>query len=157
ALSYLHIILNPHNNLMFERMIKTPSKGFGKKTLDIIKQHSEQKNQSYCDVILDNSNQNIPERIRKKWNTIYRKFEDIRNTTLTLDKYVKWCLEDMKLLDYYLDKDTKDNSDKSDNLKELVSVAKRFSYSEEGIDVIQKFLDSATLESEQNDDHANAL
>ncbi len=82
-LSYLRMIINPHDNVSLRRIINTPQRGIGNATLNKIEQVSRRKGVSLYDAIREicrekSSSQTIYERL-KGFVELIEGFESLRN------------------------------------------------------------------------------
>ena len=64
--AYMRLVLNPYDNLAFERIINEPKRGIGPKTLDKIRDLSRESGISMLEVIADeDAMQVLPEKARE--------------------------------------------------------------------------------------------
>ncbi|WP_269771057.1 ATP-dependent helicase [endosymbiont of Sipalinus gigas] len=125
-LSYLMLILNRNDNISLERIINTPSRKIGKKSIDIIKKESSLTNKSYWDVInylVYNDKYKLHTKKLKNFIDIINNLDKII-LDIPLHKKIHKILEYTKLFDLY--KKDNFNSSKLDNLNELINSAYRF-------------------------------
>ncbi|WP_432773085.1 UvrD-helicase domain-containing protein [Francisella salimarina] len=166
ALAYLRLALTSNDNLAFERIINTPTRGIGNKTLDTIRNFSQINNVSYWQATIDIIQKEI---VTKRTASLLLKFIEIINATssqikdLSLDKLLETVINESGLLASYQEKDTEKDRQKIDNLKELISAAKDFEPQiellDDNIDILQDFLSFAVLEAGemQADENADSV
>ncbi|AJI57937.1 DNA helicase II [Francisella philomiragia] len=154
ALAYLRLAVTSNDNLAFERIINTPTRGIGNKTLDIIRNFSQINNVSYWQATIDIIQKEI---VTKRTASLLLKFIEIINAIssqikdLSLDKLLETVINESGLLASYQEKDTEKDRQKIDNLKELISAAKDFEPQiellDDNTDILQDFLSFAVLEA----------
>ncbi|WP_395166831.1 UvrD-helicase domain-containing protein [Francisella salimarina] len=154
ALAYLRLAVTSNDNLAFERIINTPTRGIGNKTLDTIRNFSQINNVSYWQATIDIIQKEI---VTKRTASLLLKFIEIINAIssqikdLSLDKLLETVINESGLLASYQEKDTEKDRQKIDNLKELISAAKDFEPQiellDDNIDILQDFLSFAVLEA----------
>ena len=163
ALAHLSMIVDLNNDLMIERALTSPSKGFGPKALDALKSQSFSKQCSWASLLNQESfvKINLTSKARAAWE-MWRDLWKEKHDWGTLEEKIRWCVESTGLLKHYQEIDKKDKTDRAENLKELISVARRYTQGrqETGIDTVLEFLASAALEAEnatKSDDDALQL
>ncbi|GMN89160.1 UvrD-helicase domain-containing protein [Francisella sciaenopsi] len=154
ALAYLRLAVTSNDNLAFERIINTPTRGIGNKTLDTIRNFSQINNVSYWQATIDIIQKEI---VTKRTASLLLKFIELINTIssqindLSLDKLLEMVINESGLLASYQEKDTEKDRQKIDNLKELISAAKDFEPQiellDDNTDILQDFLSFAVLEA----------
>ena len=154
ALAYLRLAVTSNDNLAFERIINTPARGIGNKTLDTIRNFSQINNVSYWQATIDIIQKEI---VTKRTASLLLKFIEIINAIssqikdLSLDKLLETVINESGLLASYQEKDTEKDRQKIDNLKELISAAKDFEPQiellDDNTDILQDFLSFAVLEA----------
>ncbi|MBY7734571.1 UvrD-helicase domain-containing protein [Francisella philomiragia] len=166
ALAYLRLALTSNDNLAFERIINTPTRGIGNKTLDTIRNFSQINNVSYWQATIDIIQKEI---VTKRTASLLLKFIEIINAIssqikdLSLDKLLETVINESGLLASYQEKDTEKDRQKIDNLKELISAAKDFEPQiellDDNTDILQDFLSFAVLEAGemQADENADSV
>ena len=166
ALAYLRLAVTSNDNLAFERIINTPTRGIGNKTLDTIRNFSQINNVSYWQATIDIIQKEI---VAKRTASLLLKFIEIINAIssqikdLSLDKLLETVINESGLLASYQEKDTEKDRQKIDNLKELISAAKDFEPQiellDDNIDILQDFLSFAVLEAGemQADENADSV
>ena len=151
ALAHLAVMVDINNDLMLERALTTPSKGFGNKALEGLRTQSVVQQKSWAQLLNtpDFAKNHVTGKAQTAWKTWTALWSEQGEEGRLEDK-VRWCVENTGLLAHYQEMDRKDKTDRAENLKELISVAKRYSQGkkESGKMVVLDFLASATLESE---------
>ncbi|QIV95013.1 UvrD-helicase domain-containing protein [Allofrancisella frigidaquae] len=154
ALAYLRLAVTSTDNLAFERIINTPTRGVGNKTLDTIRNFAHINSLSYQQATLEVIQKEL---VTKRTASLLLNFiqliDDIANQIkeLSLDKLLEYVITKSGLLASYEEKDTEKDRQKIDNLKELISAAKDFEPQIELLDdngdILQDFLSLAVLEA----------
>jgi len=145
--SYLRVINNPNDDISLLRIVNTPSKGIGNKTIDLLKRISQNLNTSiYSAIEILTSKQqeikfdfkNISETQNKSLKNVLNIFSKIRSqiNNLNLSEIIDLTLELFSYEEYI--KNTQDNhEERLENLKEFRISA-------------QEFIDTDTKESLNN-------
>jgi DNA helicase-2/ATP-dependent DNA helicase PcrA len=153
ALAYLRLLLNPHDDTAFERVVNFPTRGIGEKTLDELRGQAKamQLPLWQCIEQLERDGQ-LPQRALSSLVQFKTLIDNMRQETmhLELDAQITCVLESSGLLAHF----AKEKGDKSqsrlDNLQELVSAAKEFRYEEDDVEALPllvAFLAHASLEA----------
>ncbi len=165
ALAYLRLMSNRNDDASFERVINTPTRGIGAKTIDDIRSIARDQSLSLWDsaIILINQ-RNLSARAT---NALIVFLELIKNFAaqaedLELYEKVKLVVEKSGLIELYQKDKVDKGEEKVENLEELVNAAKLFDAStigaeepalngvegdEENLSDLDMFLAHATLES----------
>ncbi len=155
ALAYLRLIANPADDASFERVINTPVRGIGAKTMDMIRDTARAERcalwaaaEQLC------SHAELPARARNPLSVfldlIHRLRED--SAELALWEQVQRVISRSGLLDHYRKEKGDQAEARLENLDELVNAARQFEYEpgEEEISKLDQFLAHAALESGDN-------
>ncbi len=164
ALGYLRIINQPIDDAAFERIVNTPTRGIGDKTLSQIRELAKEQEQSMwqaTQIMLQekrlsgraaNAMQSFVELVLKLQSEI----ED-----LTLDKKADHVIKKSGLFAMYQAEKGEKAQSRIENLEELVSACKQFEAPEEAEDMspLSAFLAHASLEAgeSQADKHQDAV
>jgi DNA helicase-2/ATP-dependent DNA helicase PcrA len=153
ALAYLRLIANRHDDVSFERVVNTPTRGIGAKTVDEIRILARDQSVSLwqaADTMIRQGR--ISARAGNALAGFMTLIERLSQDTegLELFEKVKRTVEKSGLLDMYR-KDKADNGEeKVENLEELVNAARLFDYNvdnEENLGELELFLAHAALEA----------
>lgn len=150
-LAYLRLIVNNNNDDAFERIVNTPKRGIGEKTLELIRSQARRLGISLWQAayhLINNAGfQN------KAGHTVLAFLSHIEHLNqqiniLPLPIQIKYLIEHSGLIEHY-QKDTKvEVQRRLENLEELVTAAQQFIESgKDGLDPVTAFLAHATLES----------
>lgn len=150
ALAYLRLVTHQNDDSAFERIVNTPPRGIGEKTLSQVREQARQAGislwQSAVQLV---AQQHLPARsataLRHFHSLMERMATDI--IELSLPVQIESVLDHSGLLNHY----RKDRSEKSqsrlDNLKELINAASQFKPEDPSLETLSGFLAHAALES----------
>ncbi len=152
ALAYLRLLANRNDDASFDRVVNTPTRGIGLKTLDAIRELAhEQKISLWAAANSLIERQVLPNRAANALFNFVNLIEQLERKTinLTLGQKVHFTIEDSTLMAFYSQDKVEKSADKVDNLKELVNAANAFKRdnSEEDLSELTAFLSHAALES----------
>ncbi len=166
ALAYLRLIKNRHDDGALERVINTPTRGIGEKTLNVIRQQARAQQYSLWQAIAAvlETNQ-LTTRAASALSTFFRLVDQMDEETqgLPLGAIFALVLESSTLFDFYKQQRGEKAQSKLENLEELVAAAEQFGaeISEEDptLDPLTEFLSHAALEAgdAQSDDWEDAV
>lgn len=153
ALAYLFLIAHQGNDAAFERVINTPTRGVGTKTLDDIRRTARDQQitlwQSMVSLIKVG---HFTPRAENALKTFIQLIDRLTNQTQNIELYeqVKMTIESSGLIEFY--KKNKDDKGEAriENLEELVNAARQFDFDmseAEGQSELDLFLAHAALES----------
>lgn len=158
ALSHLYVIEDIQNDLMLERALVSPTKGFGAKNLDLLREYASVNQLSYAQALQqDELLKNLSSKAKNAFEVWSALWEEQKKNTF--HEQVIFSVEQSNLLAHYKKLDLKEGTDRAENLKELVSVATRFAESYKGSkkDILSDFLSSVSLESDTAQASTDAL
>ncbi len=155
ALAYLRLMSNHHDDASFERVVNTPTRGIGAKTLDDIRILAREQQLSLWRAAVELISQNQNKLSARAANALKGFFNLITQLQAeaedeALFEKVKRVVEKSGLIELY----KKEKSDKGEvrieNLEELVNAARMFDYEEdnqENLSELDMFLAHAALEA----------
>ncbi|MFI3135167.1 MAG: DNA helicase II [Methylococcaceae bacterium] len=153
ALAYLRLTSNQHDDASFERVINTPTRGMGSKTLDELRLIARDQAVSLWDASIVLLNQNT---LSARASNALKGFLALINqcrtdcTELELFEKVKIVVERSGLILLYQNEKGDKGEARVENLEELVNAARSFDFeqeNEENLSELDLFLAHATLES----------
>jgi DNA helicase-2/ATP-dependent DNA helicase PcrA len=156
ALAYLRLIANRNDDASFERIINTPTRGIGTKTIDDIRHLARDQSLSLWGAAIVLINQRTMS--QRATNALINFLELIKALTketsdLELYEKVKFVVEKSGLIELYQKEKMDKGDEKVENLEELVNAARLFDFdreNEEGMSELDMFLTHAALESGDN-------
>ncbi len=153
ALAYLRILSNHNDDASFERVINTPTRGIGAKTIDAIRIIARDLELSLWQAAIKLINQNslsarATNALKGFLDLVKRLGEDFDEKEL-FDK-VKFIVEKSGLIELYKKEKGEKGEARIENLEELVNAARLFDYdedNEESLNELDMFLAYAALEA----------
>ena len=153
ALAYLRLMANRHDDASFERVINTPTRGIGPKTLDDIRLLARDQSISMWAAAITLINQ---EKLSARAANALRGFLNLiqhlaeKADGLELYEKVQLVVENSGLLELYKNNKAEKGEEKVENLDELVNAARLFNFTEDNEDQLSEldlFLAHAALEA----------
>ena len=152
ALGYLRLMTNRNDDAAFERVINTPTRGIGDRTLDVIRQSARVRQltlwQTACELLQEKA-------IAGRAAAAVQRFIElidalaIETQELPLHTQTDRVIKDSGLWQMYQQEKGEKGHARIENLEELVTATRQYSYQEEDEDLlpVQAFLAHAALES----------
>lgn len=150
ALAYLRLICHRDDDASFERVVNTPTRGIGDKTVEKIRQVARQHKRSMWDTCLDMlSHKLLPARagnnLRQFMGLIEQLDQDTRS--LCLSEQAEFVIERSGLIEFHQNEKGEKAQSRVENLQELVSATKEFTTDDNESATLFDFLDHAALEA----------
>jgi len=153
ALAYLRLSTNPHDDPSFERVVNTPTRGIGAKTLDDMRILAREQRLSLWQAALAMLEQNqlsarAANALRGFLNLVIALGETTKD--LSLHETVKQVVETSGLIELYKKEKQDKGEARVENLEELVNAARLFDYDSENAEnmgELDMFLAHAALEA----------
>lgn len=152
ALSYMRLTANRHDDASFERVVNTPTRGIGDRTLDVVRQVARDNQitlwESALQVI---EHKMLAGRAIAAIARFLELIETLANETVDMPLHVQTdrIIRDSGLKAMYEQEKGEKAQARIENLEELVTATRQFSYQDEDEDLmpLQAFLSHAALES----------
>ncbi|WP_368902940.1 3'-5' exonuclease, partial [Proteus mirabilis] len=152
ALSYMRLTANRHDDASFERVVNTPTRGIGDRTLDVVRQVARDNQitlwESALQVI---EHKMLAGRAIAAIARFLELIETLANETADMPLHVQTdrIIRDSGLKAMYEQEKGEKAQARIENLEELVTATRQFSYQDEYEDLmpLQAFLSHAALES----------
>ena len=165
ALAYLRLISNVDDDASFERVINTPTRGIGAKTLDDIRNRARSESKSLWKAAVAMANENIlSARAVNALKGFLKLIQDLSVQAEGLELYaqVKLVVEKSGLIEFHKNEKGEKGEARVENLEELVNAARQFDFDEEndeGLNEVDMFLTHAALEAGemQGDAHGDCV
>lgn len=151
ALAYLRLIINREDDAAFERVVNTPTRGIGNKTIESVRQHARTAgvplwraaNEAIELKLLTARAANALQTFIDLVNRLHSETEE-----LELAEKTDHVITVSGLLEFHKNEKGEKGKDRVENLEELISACGMFVHdeSEEG-DPLRQFLDSASLDA----------
>ncbi|MCK5924744.1 MAG: ATP-binding domain-containing protein, partial [Methylococcales bacterium] len=153
ALAYLRLLSNRNDDPSFERIINTPTRGIGQRTLDSLRDFAKYEQISLWQATERRINDNFfsarAGNALKKFQKIMQDLET-ESHSLVLYEKVKLVGEKSGLIDFYKKEKEDRGEARIENLEELINAARAFDYpceDDETLNDLDMFLAHATLEA----------
>ncbi|HEK0657861.1 MAG: DNA helicase II [Proteus mirabilis] len=152
ALSYMRLTANRHDDASFERVVNTPTRGIGDRTLDVVRQVARDNQitlwESALQVI---EHKMLAGRAIAAIGRFLELIETLANETADMPLHVQTdrIIRDSGLKAMYEQEKGEKAQARIENLEELITATRQFSYQDEDEDLmpLQAFLSHAALES----------
>ena len=160
ALAYAKLAINKNNDSQFERVINTPTRGIGVKTMDQIREHAKKGNLSLwqaSEQIIANKETKAAQNISNFFDVI-EKLEEM-NFNENLDTFFENVISLSGLKEFHGKEPGEKGRSRVENLEELISATSEFfSLGEDKNDersLLELFLDQASLDAGENQANEN--
>ena len=160
ALAYAKLAINKNNDSQFERVINTPTRGIGVKTMDQIREHAKKGNLSLwqaSEQIIANKETKSAQNISNFFDVI-EKLEGM-NFNENLDTFFENVISLSGLKEFHGKEPGEKGRSRVENLEELISATSEFfSLGEDKNDersLLELFLDQASLDAGENQANEN--
>lgn len=158
VLAYLRLLNNRQDDAAFERIINTPTRGIGDRTLVVVREHAKERGMTLWNALIELLDQ--PSFFATRTQTALQSFVNLINHTcekieaLSLDKQVEFVISASGLMDHYRKEKGEKGLTRLENIEELVNAANQFMQegTPDDMPVLAAFLAYAALES--SDDKA---
>jgi len=159
ALAYLRLILDRHADPAFERVINTPTRGIGEKTLETVRSLALQRGVSLWQACRVATTEGVlSARAAGKIAEFQRLIDDLASASehLSLHEIADLCINATGLLAFHASERGERGLARKENLEELVSACRQFSgelvfpLQDSGVaeqSLLTEFLDQAALEA----------
>ena len=157
ALAYLRLLSNRADDPSFERVINTPTRGIGARTLDTIRELARDRQTSLWQAaVLLTQNQDLPARARSMLTLFVELIETLAEkiSGQPLHDQARLAIERSGLIEHYRKEKGEQAETRLENLEELVNAARQYENEplpeEENLSRLDHFLAHAALEAGDN-------
>ncbi|ACS84053.1 DNA helicase II [Musicola paradisiaca] len=152
ALSYLRLIANRNDDAAFERVVNTPTRGIGDRTLDVVRQTARDRQLTLWQATRALLQEKVlAGRAASALQRFLELVDALASDTADLPLHVQTdrAIRDSGLWGMYEQEKGEKGQARVENLEELVTATRQFSYQEEDQDLmpLQAFLSHAALEA----------
>ena len=162
ALAYLRLLLSRGDDAAVERVINTPPRGIGGKTMDVVRDCARGREiplwQAIAMVIEEKL---LPARALGALDGFVTLINELDSGAdeMLLEELVEHVIQGSGLIEFFKKEKGEKGQARVENLEELVSAAKQFVVDEEELSPLQQFLDSAALDAgdAQADEHEDSV
>jgi DNA helicase II / ATP-dependent DNA helicase PcrA len=159
ALAYMRLVLDRHSDPAFERVVNTPTRGIGDKTLEALRSVARERGVSLWQACKLGVEENLlTARHAAKLMEFQRLIDDLAQAAgeLPLHELADVCIEASGLMEYHLRERGERGMARRENLEELVSACRQFAgelvfpfedSDRAEVSVLQEFLDQVALDA----------
>ncbi len=153
ALAYLRLTGNPQDDASLERVINTPTRGIGAKTLDLLRDLAKHEQVSLWTALERLcSDDALPPRAQKPLTQFRDLIRALRDQTRQGDLWekIKWVIDGSGLLDHFRKERGEQAEQRLENLEELINAARQFELDptlDTELSALDQFLAHASLEA----------
>jgi DNA helicase-2/ATP-dependent DNA helicase PcrA len=149
VLAYLRLLLNPRDNVSFERVVNEPPRGIGKVTLEHLKTYAQEQEMSLLSAC---ARADTIKTIKGKAATALRDFARMMHELAEYnkaqpDEVIRQVLDRSGYHKMLKDSGSEEDQDRLANIEELITAAKQFA-GEDNSRTITDFLENITLASD---------
>lgn len=152
-MSYMKVVLNIHDDIAMERIINTPKRGIGPKTIDTLKQHANALNSSIYDAIKDADFIGLSKKNAENLAQLLSVLENLKEKSkfMSITDLVDEILHDTGYLNMLIRENTLESNSRIENLEEFKTVTKEFDETHTiGDELLFDFLSDMALVSDQD-------
>ena len=162
ALAYLRLVLNRGDDAAMERVINTPPRGIGNKTLDTVRDIARARGISLWGAMgAVVEEKELPARALSVLVGFADLINELDSSTegLDLEEVVDQALRFSGLIDYHKKEKGEKGQARVENLEELVNAARQFTPEGDELTPLQQFLDLAALDAgdAQAEEHEDSV
>jgi DNA helicase-2/ATP-dependent DNA helicase PcrA len=152
ALAYLRLIASRADDTSFERVVNTPARGIGAKTMDTVREHARARSTSLWNGAVSSMQGELPQRAASSLQAFMALIEKLAHEVegMELHEQVDHVIQMSGLIEHFKKEKGERGEGRVENLLELVSAARGFSpetEAESELSPLESFLAHAVLES----------
>ncbi|NND67669.1 MAG: UvrD-helicase domain-containing protein, partial [Halioglobus sp.] len=162
ALAYMRLLVNRGDDAAVERVINTPPRGIGAKTLDTVRECARERDLSlWASIGAVLEEKLLPSRALTALQGFQVLINELDSGTdeITLDELTEHVIQGSGLVDFHKKEKGEKGQARVENLEELVSAAKQFAPEDDDLSPLQQFLDQAALDAgdAQAEEHEDSV
>ncbi len=148
AIAYLRLILNRHDDTAMERVINTPNRGIGDKTLQRLRELARSKGLSLWQAAHEIQSE-LPGRAANAVQSFLDLIDSLpsEDSDLCFHEFTERVLKASGLIDFHGREKGERGQTRVENLGELVTACKGFEPEEEDQSTLRQFIDAAALDA----------
>jgi len=150
ALAYMRLTNNRDDDTAIERVINTPTRGIGSKTIEVIRNYSREHGLPLWRAAVNIIDQKLlPNRASSALQAFVELVDTMDSDTddLTLEERADHVVKLSGLVEFHKKEKGEKGQARIENLQELVVAARQFEPGDEVVSPLQEFLDSAALDA----------
>jgi DNA helicase II / ATP-dependent DNA helicase PcrA len=154
AVAYLRLLVNRHDDTAVERVINTPTRGIGDKTVELLRVYARAQSVSMWRAAQEVLEQNLL--TARAANALRFFIElidrlDIETDDMTLDELTDYVAKQSGLIDFHKAEKGEKGQARVENLEELVVATSEFSVEDETLPLLNAFLDQVALDAGEHE------
>ena len=152
-MSYMKVVLNPFDDIAMVRIINTPKRGIGAKTIEILENHAATLGTSIYDAMKEADFIGIPKGTANKLAVLLSTLDKLKEKSkfMSITELVDEILHDTGYLEMLVRENTLESTSRIENLEEFKTVTKEFDEANEiSDDLLFDFLSDMALVSDQD-------
>ncbi|CAA0102835.1 DNA helicase II [Zhongshania aliphaticivorans] len=162
ALAYLRIVALRDDDTAIERVINTPTRGIGNRTVETLREYARQHQLSlWRSAIAIIENGLLPARAGNALRSFLSLIEELaaQCQDLTLDEQVSLTIDRSGLIPFHEKEKGEKAQARIENLQELITAARSYTPEDEDAEPLRAFLDQAALDAgdQQADEHEDSV
>jgi DNA helicase II / ATP-dependent DNA helicase PcrA len=162
ALSYMRLMVGRGNDAAVERVINTPPRGIGGKTVDKLREVARERDLSlWNSIAIVQEEKLLPARALTALEGFCVCINELDSATdeLGLDELIDHVIEQAGLIEMHKKEKGERGQARVENLEELVTAGKQFETVDDDLSPLQEFLDNAALDAgdAQADEHEDSV
>lgn len=148
ALAYLRLLMNRHDDAAFERVINTPTRGIGDKTVQALRDTARTAQQSMWQAA-----EKMVEQLSPRAANAVQGFLDLVDSlaegyeSLDLDELADQALEATGLIEFYRREKGERGQTRVENLEELINACRAYEAPDPDSPALPQFIDEAVLDA----------
>lgn len=162
AVAYLRLAYGSDDDAAFERVVNTPTRGIGNKTVEAVRLRAREANTSMWRACLQLIEAGA---LTNRAATSLSKFMELINDcaeasrTLSLEEFANFVLEAADLMAFHGKETGEKGQARVENLQELVNATRQFEPEGDDSTALREFLDTAALDAgdQQADEYTDAV
>jgi len=158
AMAYMRLLVNRGDDAAMERVINTPPRGIGGKTLDILRSLARERDASLWQAMaIVAENKMLPARALAALEGFRVLVDELDSGTddMTMEALTERVIEASGLLQLYAKEKGEKGQARVENLEELVTAGRQFMAVDDELSPLQQFLDNAALDAGDNQAEAH--
>lgn len=162
VMAYLRLLINRSDDAAIERIINTPPRGIGSKTLDTVRELARQQQISLWQAISEIiAAKRLPTRACAALEGFQILINELDSGTdeMLLEELIQHVEQHSNLMEFHRKEKGEKGQARLENLQELVSAAKQFVTEDDELSPLQQFVDNAALDAgeAQADAHEDSI
>ena len=150
AIAYMNLILNRHSDTAFERVINTPTRGIGNKTIEGVRQIARDQGCSLFQAAQHAIENNVfTARAANALKAFAVLLDDLEEALVGLElaEIAEHIIRQSGLLAFHQNEKGERGQARVENLQELVNACRAFEPEDENLSPLQEFIDAAALDA----------